>query len=478
MKLNTGALLGSLSFSCAVLVPAQGGVSSRVTCISTAEEIAERIFDVETALAYSDGIIPELREYVLCPNSFIELSGEGRESIRIENSNARVLCGDDGRRENNCTIKGTDERYGAQILFIMPDDRDRPSNYTMSNVLISGLMIQGHGPVYFNGGLGAVSGDESLRTDEQGIIFQDCVFEKSTIRRVVGFWSDSGTMTFEDCTFRDNYAEREILRKSGMKSVMNVRNCEFSNNNLHRPGYEGNAGALIVVRSGKVYISDTIFRGSRGGGRGLVLNELASGTKETGDIIISNATFRDNEGLPVLLVNEAGVMTISDSLFKNNSVAHEIDEREVYGSLLSSYGSNRTKLATNVATSTLFQNNSLLPSPYEACNGHWFRNWDSNQEHWPYQKCECTEFGGSTNSSPPLTTTIPCPKRIILTYFPTAAPNAAPTVGPTVSETASPSIFTTSPSLVPSGAYVTEVGVMSVATFILVSGVFFGGDYR
>eukprot|EP00567_Pseudictyota_dubia_P004027 CAMPEP_0197454692 /NCGR_PEP_ID=MMETSP1175-20131217/38642_1 /TAXON_ID=1003142 /ORGANISM="Triceratium dubium, Strain CCMP147" /LENGTH=533 /DNA_ID=CAMNT_0042988343 /DNA_START=50 /DNA_END=1651 /DNA_ORIENTATION=+ len=532
MKLNPAVVAARLLLFLSIgliLAEEDGGgasLSNSTDCISTAEDVASLIYDVETTLAYDSnngsvgiGVGYDLRTYVLCPNSVIELSGRGREAIRIENGNARILCGEDGRRENNCVIKSAkisddatgDERWnGAQVLFAAPNANERPwANRTISNVLISGVTIQGSYSEHQNFHYGLVVGGGSLSTDEQGIVFRDCVFENSEADRIVAFWkvrSENSMpihVRFEGCTFRNNTVKREILRMMTSKhwtleekSTMTITNCDFYNNDLRRPGYSNNDGALVIVRNGKVLIADTICRGNTGG-RALIKNEPSAGSLGSGEINISNVTFNDNDGISNIVVNSGGLMNLSNCLFGNNTIGDAIrpwdDE-----ALISSYGNIETT-KTEIA-STLSEHNEYLTSSETTCNGHlfWFRDEDFN-----YVTCGCTMFSRTFAPSPapnaigwqrkasnsaatsPVavssTIPIPCPTRRPTpaptpkpTYLPTDLPTDSPTDLPTDLPTAAP---TDVPSAVPSSRASATRGVNFIMIMLVTSMLGLGGTH-
>ena len=107
------------------------------------------------------------KKFVICPGTIIDLGflvpGVGIEKGQtpiIPRSNTEIICGEDGRVENNCLIRGGDFALIAVPVFFRQD-------LSVNNVLIKGLTFEGQ--VQYVSFM-AVAGD---------IVFEDCIFRVS-----------------------------------------------------------------------------------------------------------------------------------------------------------------------------------------------------------------------------------------------------------------------------------------------------------
>lgn len=107
------------------------------------------------------------KKFVICPGTIIDLGflvpGVGIEKGQtpiIPRSNTEIICGEDGRVENNCLVRGGDFALIAVPVFFRQD-------LTVNNVLIKGLTFEGQAQ-YIS--FMAVPGD---------IVFEDCIFRVS-----------------------------------------------------------------------------------------------------------------------------------------------------------------------------------------------------------------------------------------------------------------------------------------------------------
>mmetsp|Transcript_20998 Transcript_20998/g.30254 ORF Transcript_20998/g.30254 Transcript_20998/m.30254 type:complete len:630 (+) Transcript_20998:39-1928(+) len=136
----------------------------------------ECITDLETILSAEGQLeqrqIAESRTYILCPNTIFE-TGFGTEDGNIADgqyplvvrSNARVLCGEDGKSENNCIIT-----IGQFAIFL--NTYDFFNDLSMDNVLIQGLTIQ---DMQFNGDVPIV-----ILANKGSITFRDFVYKSNS----------------------------------------------------------------------------------------------------------------------------------------------------------------------------------------------------------------------------------------------------------------------------------------------------------
>ncbi|CAB9520705.1 expressed unknown protein [Seminavis robusta] len=135
--------------------------STPVTIPPTTEE---GCYSSLTAI-YDASSFDSLQRFVLCPNTTIDVGflvpgigfDKGQPPL-VPRSNRQYLCGEDGKAENNCVIRGGDFGLIAVPVFFRQD-------LYVNNVTISGFTFQGQ--VQYSV-FGAVAGD---------ISFHDCVFK-------------------------------------------------------------------------------------------------------------------------------------------------------------------------------------------------------------------------------------------------------------------------------------------------------------
>ena len=108
-----------------------------------------------------------VEDYVLCPNTFFNMDDLDDDSGISIRQNMRVLCGEDGSWENNCTLQGGNVQVRGEILSGVPD-------HEKTNVFLSGLTFQ---DARVNAVTIVTPGD---------VTFSDCVFQvsKSSTRNV------------------------------------------------------------------------------------------------------------------------------------------------------------------------------------------------------------------------------------------------------------------------------------------------------
>lgn len=111
------------------------------------------------------------KTFVLCPNSVIDVGyivpGEGIKNGQaplVPRSNSKFLCGDDGKSENNCILRGGD--FGLAVIPVIFDQ-----DTAVNNVVIRGFTFEGQKQHSF---YGIMAGSIRL---------EDCIFRvsKSTL---------------------------------------------------------------------------------------------------------------------------------------------------------------------------------------------------------------------------------------------------------------------------------------------------------
>lgn len=104
-------------------------------CYATTDDIFILISD--------DDKVFSPKRYVLCPNTVIDIGYlefgvgfSGGQAPLIPRSNTEFLCGEDGKPENNCVIKGGDFGVlGIPVIF--------PQDNSLNNVVIRGFTFEG-----------------------------------------------------------------------------------------------------------------------------------------------------------------------------------------------------------------------------------------------------------------------------------------------------------------------------------------------
>jgi len=203
-------------------------ISPEAPCVAS----LDFIYQAEVDLDDDD----KLRIYVLCPGTTFQVATSwagsyqpinGQIPFNIFNSNIHIICGADGKRENNCTLEG-----GTYQLSITK---------TVNNVLFQGITFRGN---HDESNVIAAGGDVS---------FSDCVFEENAIQDVLYITRASNknlVVTVENCVFRDNYLTRSQSDREGTvigneDAKVVIKNTLFENN------YATNAKKGHVVHNKK-----------------------------------------------------------------------------------------------------------------------------------------------------------------------------------------------------------------------------------
>lgn len=148
-------------------------------CMSTTAPVKEEVTGTECLTSLNDVYFGErdvvdsnvLRTYILCPNTTFDLGNmfgddglalDGDNPIIIGRPNVHVFCGEDGRSENNCTLKG-----GRIQLAIF--DEFEVGVVPATNALVQGLTFVGATSV------------NVLANFYADVTFRDCIFEVSWI---------------------------------------------------------------------------------------------------------------------------------------------------------------------------------------------------------------------------------------------------------------------------------------------------------
>jgi hypothetical protein len=120
-------------------------------------------------LISDDDVLFQQKRFVICPGSVLDVGflvpGVGidqGQSPLVPRSNTEFLCGEDGKSENNCVIKGGDFGLIAVPVFFRQD-------LSVNNVLVKGFTFEGQ--VQYAAFV-ATAGD---------ITFEDCVFRVSCV---------------------------------------------------------------------------------------------------------------------------------------------------------------------------------------------------------------------------------------------------------------------------------------------------------
>mmetsp|Transcript_9424 Transcript_9424/g.23478 ORF Transcript_9424/g.23478 Transcript_9424/m.23478 type:complete len:1023 (+) Transcript_9424:114-3182(+) len=192
------------------------------------------------------------RKYVLCPNTNFNL-GTWTQEGKIENGqpfialrpNVIYQCGSDGSRTNDCILKGGD--FGLASY----DGLYNGVHETVSGVEIQGLtfenqnlfsvLLKSAGDITFTG-----CAFKNNSNNVPVLLQYDNKEEPVAENRLLSH-SEGQVVTFQDCVFRDNYADNSLsfpgIIENTFHSELIVNNCIFqdntygSRNNIADTGY-------------------------------------------------------------------------------------------------------------------------------------------------------------------------------------------------------------------------------------------------
>lgn len=139
--------------------------------------------------------------------------------------NMALKCGEDGKRENACVVRGGDVQVDGTPFFGMSNSS------SVDNVTISGITFEG-------------STKHSVWINKPGhVVFQDCEFRDNTdaVSIVFADYSSSDeselTLTFEYTTFSGNLysgppAQPAVIVGNGISNRLVIENCKFMDNDM------------------------------------------------------------------------------------------------------------------------------------------------------------------------------------------------------------------------------------------------------
>lgn len=131
-----------------------------------------------------------------------------------------------------------------------------------------------------------------------------------------GFAITDSDLVIRECRFEDTFINYYALRS--MNSNLEIRRCVFKNNGVQYP--DTGKGALTLMGSGKVVITDSLFENNSSGYHGGAI--LIEGMT---DMLVSNSVFIDNRsagrsgGALAMISSGSGDLLVRNSLFYGNS---------------------------------------------------------------------------------------------------------------------------------------------------------------
>jgi len=108
-------------------------------------------------LVMKDSFIPD--EFILCPNSVFDIGSTPRDDVLCckdgmsplyGEANSRILCGEDGKSSNNCTLRGGAVQFSSVFANVKhPIESMQVSGVTFEGATLSSIFLGNVGDVTF-----------------------------------------------------------------------------------------------------------------------------------------------------------------------------------------------------------------------------------------------------------------------------------------------------------------------------------------
>eukprot|EP00934_Nitzschia_sp_Nitz4_P006863 Nitzschia sp. Nitz4//scaffold11_size288233//119025//120468//NITZ4_000768-RA/size288233-processed-gene-0.218-mRNA-1//-1//CDS//3329534056//6853//frame0 len=228
------------------------GTSQAVTCYDDIENIyLQESYVSDTS---------RRRTYVLCPSTVFQVdkldfnydvqTGTMNPPLPIR-PNMTIQCGDDGSRENTCVLSGGDVHVDATTFRGIGDA-------TVDGAIIMGLTFVD------------VIQYSTWATKPGHLSFQDCEWRDHT-RAVAPIMmdyydgtSEKLTITFDQCTFKDNVypgfgSHTSLIYSNGPQNAVEISRTVFQNNDMTHNNTLSATNSFLVETLGPLDISRSCF---------------------------------------------------------------------------------------------------------------------------------------------------------------------------------------------------------------------------